>query len=91
MSRLIFPLVCSIGFKLLVPTSAWAAGSNVWERSTRHPAKERYIPVELWTRAEWDGKKELKYTAHADLSGSRLTSAHFRIDRAASSCLIFLQ
>ena len=60
MSRLIFPLVCSIGFKLLVPTSAWAAGSHVWERSIRHPAKERYFPVELWTGAEWDGKKELK-------------------------------
>jgi hypothetical protein len=39
-----------------------AAGFDMkaWEGSTNPETKERYIPVELWAGAEWDGKRELK-------------------------------
>ena len=33
---------------------------KVWDGSINAETKERYIPVELWAGAEWDGKKELK-------------------------------
>ncbi len=32
---------------------------KAWEGSTNPETKERYIPVELWAGAEWDGKREL--------------------------------
>jgi hypothetical protein len=56
----ISPLLFSIGFTVLASTSARAADSNVWETSINPQTKERYIPVELWTGADWDGKRELK-------------------------------
>ena len=57
---MISPLVFAIGFTVLESTSAWAADANVWETSINPQTKERYIPVELWTGADWDGKRELK-------------------------------
>ena len=39
---------------------ALALDPRAWETSTNPETKERYIPVELWSGAEWDGKKELK-------------------------------
>jgi hypothetical protein len=33
---------------------------KVWEGSINRDTKERYIPVELWAGAEWDGKNELR-------------------------------
>jgi hypothetical protein len=33
---------------------------KIWEGSTNSETRERYIPVELWAGAEWDGKRELK-------------------------------
>jgi hypothetical protein len=56
----IFPFLFSICFRVLESTSAWAADSNVWETSINLQTRERYIPVELWTGADWDGTKELK-------------------------------
>ena len=56
----ISPLLFSIGFTVLGSTSAWATDSNVWETSINPQTSERYIPVELWTGADWDGKRELK-------------------------------
>jgi hypothetical protein len=46
----------------MAPASAsvFAIDANVWDSSTNPEAKERYIPVELWSGAEWDGKRELK-------------------------------
>ena len=41
-------------------TVSAVAFENVWEGSTNPATKERYIPVELWAGAEWDGKTELK-------------------------------
>ena len=41
-----------------------------WAASHDPIAKTRYIPVELWTGAEWDGSRELKM-APADLSFGR--------------------
>ncbi len=47
---------------LLAPTSVCAAESNVWGDSINPQTKERYIPVELWTGVDWDGKRELRMT-----------------------------
>ena len=51
------------GLMAAVVTSVSApavALDNAWDSSTNPATKERYIPVELWAGAEWDGKKELK-------------------------------
>ncbi|HEU4340501.1 MAG TPA: hypothetical protein VFU31_02910 [Candidatus Binatia bacterium] len=40
--------------------SAIALDTKAWEDLTNIATKERYIPVELWAGAQWDGKKELK-------------------------------
>jgi hypothetical protein len=53
-------LVCFAGFVALVCASAFALDIKAWEDSTNPETKERYIPVELWSGAEWDGKRELK-------------------------------
>src|SRR4051794_25669649 len=45
---------------LLSPGSASASDSTAWDLSVNTETKERYIPVELWAGAEWDGTKELK-------------------------------
>lgn len=39
---------------------ALAFDMKAWEGSINSATKERYIPVELWAGAEWDGKKELR-------------------------------
>ena len=46
-----------------------ASGAELspWAASYDPVAKTRYIPVELWTGAEWDGSRELKM-APADLA-----------------------
>ena len=46
-----------------------ASGAELsqWAASYDPVAKTRYIPVELWTGAEWDGSRELKM-APADFS-----------------------
>jgi hypothetical protein len=40
---------------ICIPTIA--ADMKAWEDSINLATKERYIPVELWTGAECDGKK----------------------------------
>lgn len=44
----------------LTSASAVAFDTKAWEGSTNPETRERYIPVELWAGAEWDGKRELK-------------------------------
>ena len=46
-------------FMALAPASAIALDIKAWEVATNPETKERYIPVELWSGAEWDGKREL--------------------------------
>jgi hypothetical protein len=48
------------GVVALVAASAAAFDIKAWQGSTNPETKERYIPVELWAGAEWDGKRELK-------------------------------
>ena len=48
------------GVMVLIPAPAVAFDLKAWEESINRETKERYIPVELWAGAEWDGKKELK-------------------------------
>jgi hypothetical protein len=40
--------------------TALALDLKAWEAATNPYTKQRYIPVELWSGAEWDGKRELK-------------------------------
>jgi hypothetical protein len=48
------------GVVLLTSTAAAAFDIKAWEESINPETKERYIPVELWAGAEWDGKRELR-------------------------------
>ena len=48
------------GLLTLTSAPAVAVDMKVWEESINRETRERYIPVELWAGAEWDGKKELK-------------------------------
>ena len=48
------------GFIVSGSAPALALDLKVWKASTNPETKERYIPVELWSGAEWDGKQELK-------------------------------
>jgi hypothetical protein len=56
-SLLILFLTC---IKLLAVGHAAVFHPKVWEASINPQSKERYIPVELWAGADWDGKRELK-------------------------------
>ena len=49
-----------VGFMALESASAAAFDIKTWQGSTNPETKERYIPVELWSGAEWDGGRELK-------------------------------
>jgi hypothetical protein len=53
-------LLAGSGFITLPYAVALALDLNVWEIATNLETKERYIPVELWSGAEWDGNQELK-------------------------------
>jgi hypothetical protein len=41
-------------------TGAAALDLKAWEASINPQTKQRYIPVELWAGADWNGHKELK-------------------------------
>jgi hypothetical protein len=54
-------LACSMaGFAAFISAPASAVDLKAWEASINPETKERYIPIELWAGAEWDGKRELK-------------------------------
>ena len=36
------------------------ADASPWDDATNKETKERFIPVELWTGAEWNGRRELE-------------------------------
>ncbi|HEY1267681.1 MAG TPA: hypothetical protein VGH16_10525 [Candidatus Binatia bacterium] len=52
-------------------TATVTADETVWDKSYDAAAKERFIPVELWTGAEWDGARELKMTRAETRFGDR--------------------
>ena len=56
----------SAGMLALVGASS-AADLSKWAASYEAVTQTRFIPVELWTGADWDGKRELRMTA-TDLS-----------------------
>ncbi len=58
-SKIILPCLL-VGAVALGPIAAFAFDMKAWEGSTNPETKERYIPVELWSGAEWDGKRDLK-------------------------------
>jgi hypothetical protein len=49
-----------VGVMALCSTPAFTVDPKFWEESINLEKKERYIPVELWAGAEWDGEKVLK-------------------------------
>jgi len=58
----IFSSYRAIGAALfLVAASApsWSADADPWQASIDSAKKERFIPVELWTGAPWDGGRDL--------------------------------
>jgi hypothetical protein len=56
--RIMSPLLFLISLTTAT-SSVQAADTNIWEASSNPQSKERYIPVELWAGAEWDGKTKL--------------------------------
>jgi hypothetical protein len=56
-------IIFSVGGTLLLSaghsSSARAAQADPWQASIDAAKKERFIPVELWTGAQWDGGREL--------------------------------
>lgn len=48
------------GLIALAAAPAFALDTTAWESSITPDRKERYIPVDLWSGAEWDGNRELK-------------------------------
>jgi hypothetical protein len=48
------------------------ADESPWDSSIDAVSQARFIPVELWTGAEWDGKKELKMSNAETRFGDRL-------------------
>lgn len=66
--------VIVLAFVAVVASQAGDAASDdlkVWEGSVDPVKKERFIPVELWTGGEWDGKKELKMARVTTRFGTR--------------------
>jgi hypothetical protein len=53
-------------------TPAAAAEQSLWDSAVDPATTARFIPVELWTGAEWDGKKELKMSSAETRFGDRL-------------------
>ena len=47
-------------FVLVARLAMAASDSSIWEASINRQTRERYIPIDLWAGAEWDGNKELK-------------------------------
>src|SRR4249920_3546086 len=48
------------------------ADQGPWDSSIDAVSQARFIPVELWTGVEWDGKKELKMSNAETRFGDRL-------------------
>ena len=46
----------------LLPFAGYAADLSNWAASYDPATKTRFIPVELWTGAEWNGDRELRMT-----------------------------
>jgi len=62
------PLLVFLAWFIALGSAApFALDIKAWEAATNPDTKERYVPVELWSGAEWDGKRELKM-AKADAS-----------------------
>ncbi len=51
----------------LAVLAAGPARADAWDDAYDPAAKTRFIPVELWTGAEWDGRREIK-AGKADLT-----------------------
>jgi len=53
-------------------TSGATVDPSPWDSAIDAATKARFIPVELWTGAAWDGKKELKMSNAETRFGDRL-------------------
>jgi hypothetical protein len=71
MPRLVSLLIVGL-FLLARSGPVTAADQSPWSSSIDPASKARFIPVELWTGAEWDGSKELKMSNAELRFGDRL-------------------
>ena len=53
-------LVCALAALIALSMPARAADMTAWAESYDAASRTRFIPVELWTGAEWSGKRELQ-------------------------------
>ena len=83
--RVSFSILSSIGVLIVTATSARAVDPNVWEASINPQTKERFIPVELWTGADWNGQKELKIAPVDGTYRHRTSTYHQRACRVETS------
>jgi hypothetical protein len=64
MKRLLsYWIVCVVGaggFLALMTAVASGADGSAWDHATNFETRERFIPVELWAGAEWNGRRELE-------------------------------
>jgi hypothetical protein len=58
--RHVWSILFLMGASGVFPTTSFPVDLKAWETSINPLTKERFIPVELWAGAEWDGKRELK-------------------------------
>ena len=70
MTRLVSLLILAL--LLVAGRSPVAADQSRWASSIDPVSKARFIPVELWTGAEWDGRKELNMSKAELRFGDRL-------------------
>ncbi|MCH2056415.1 MAG: hypothetical protein MK214_07340 [Thalassotalea sp.] len=52
-------LILTLSSAITFNFSAAADQANVWNKANNAETKQRFIPVELFTGAQWDGKHEL--------------------------------
>jgi hypothetical protein len=71
MTRLVSLLILGL-FLFAGSSRVTAADQSPWSSSIDPASKARFIPVELWTGAEWDGRKELKMSNAELRFGDRL-------------------
>lgn len=74
--RLVSSPLWLVSFILAAAMPASPAELRVWEASINAHTKERFIPVELWTGADWDGQKILK-TVPVDGTYRHRTSTYY--------------
>lgn len=65
-------------FLLAASAASWSADVDHWRASVDSAKKERFIPVELWTGAQWDGGRDLAMKSVDATYNHRKTVFHIK-------------